>query len=327
MSMRRRVRVSAGALALTFALSGTLWLSGSAAAAPAPIVIGSCATSVQGAPGQPVSLSPSAVLSPVVSAVRALDPLNLITPTVRNTFAALPPIPIGALPTGTGYISGGTIANAVTAQLRAIPLLGPILAGVVSTVQASLTSACGVTVTGVNAAAAPVQSGAEQLADAANQAESQVVPGAGGTQPGTGKPGGGSGGSSPGGGSSTGGSGPLLPNQPVLGGMSPDDLSQFLWPGGRSPMSDYSGIPYARAGLFAPSPGVRYGGAVSGYTPQFGILGSADQDGVQVAGNAEALRPPSGTKIALPVLLAVFALAGVTAALVRTWVLRRAPAA
>jgi uncharacterized membrane protein YgcG len=327
MSMRRRVRVSAGALALTFALSGTLWLSGSAAAAPAPIVIGSCATSVQGAPGQPVSLSPSAVLSPVVSAVRALDPLNLITPTVRNTFAALPPIPIGALPTGTGYISGGTIANAVTAQLRAIPVLGPILAGVVSTVQASLTSACGVTVTGVNAAAAPVQSGAEQLADAANQAESQVVPGAGGTQPGTGKPAGGSGGSSPGGGSSSGGSSPLLPNQPVLGGMSPDDLSQFLWPGGRSPMSDYSGIPYARAGLFAPSPGVRYGGAVSGYTPQFGILGSADQDGVQVAGNAEALRPPGGTKIALPVLLAVFALAGVTAALVRTWVLRRAPAA
>jgi uncharacterized membrane protein YgcG len=326
MSMRRRVRVSASAVALTFALSATLWLSGSAAAAPAPIIIGSCATSVQGAPGQPVSLSPSAVLSPVVSAVRALDPLNLITPTVRNTFAALPPIPIGALPTGTGYISGGTIANAVTAQLRAIPLLGPILAGVVSTVQASLTSACGVTVTGVNAAAAPVQSGAEQLADAANQAESQLVPGAGGggTQPGTSKPG--SGGSSPGGGSSSGGSAPLLPNQPVLGGMSADDLSQFLWPGGRSPMTDYSGIPYARAGLFAPSPGVRYGGAVSGYTPQFGILGSAGQDGVQVAGNAEALRPPSGTKIALPVLLAVFALAGVTAALVRTWVLRRAPA-
>jgi hypothetical protein len=109
--------------------------------------------------------------------------------------------------------------------------------------------------------------------------------------------------------------------------MSSDDLSQFLWPGGRSPMSDYSGIPYARAGLFAPSPGVRYGGAVSGYTPQFGILGSAGQDGVAVAGNAEALRPPGGTKIALPVLLAVFALAGVTAALVRTWVLRRAPAA
>jgi uncharacterized membrane protein YgcG len=323
MSMRRRVRVSAGAVALTFALSATLWLSGSAAAAPAPIVIGSCATSVQGAPGQPVSLSPSAVLSPVVSAVKAVDPLGLIWPGVKSALSALPPIPIGVLPTGTGFISGAAIATSVIAKL---PLLGPLFA---DAIRSSLTSLCGVTVTGVNAVAAPVQSGAEQLADAANQAESQLVPGAGGggTQPGTSKPGGGSGGSSPGGGSSSGGSSPLLPNQPVLGGMSADDLSQFLWPGGRSPMTDYSGIPYARAGLFAPSPGVRYGGAVSGYTPQFGILGSAGQDGVQVAGNAEALRPPSGTKIALPVLLAVFALAGVTAALVRTWVLRRAPAA
>ncbi|HEV8559001.1 MAG TPA: hypothetical protein VGR06_21730 [Actinophytocola sp.] len=321
--MRRRVRVSAGAVALTFALSATLWLSGSAAAAPAPIVIGSCATSVQGAPGQPVSLSPSAVLSPVVSAVKAVDPLGLIWPGVKSALSALPPIPIGVLPTGTGFISGAAIATSVIAKL---PLLGLLFA---DAIRSSLTSLCGVTVTGVNAVAAPVQSGAEQLADAANQAESQLVPGAGGggTQPGTSKPGGGSGGSSPGGGSSSGGSSPLLPNQPVLGGMSADDLSQFLWPGGRSPMTDYSGIPYARAGLFAPSPGVRYGGAVSGYTPQFGILGSAGQDGVQVAGNAEALRPPSGTKIALPVLLAVFALAGVTAALVRTWVLRRAPAA
>ena len=78
--------------------------------------------------------------------------------------------------------------------------------------------------------------------------------------------------------------------------------------------------------LFAPSPGVRYGGAVSGYTPQFGILGAdPNQNGVSVAGNAEALRAPSGTRIAFPVLLAVFALSGVTAALVRTWVLRRAP--
>jgi hypothetical protein len=91
-------------------------------------------------------------------------------------------------------------------------------------------------------------------------------------------------------------------------------------------MVDYSSIPFARPGLFAPSPGVRYGGSVSGYTPQFGILPS-DPDGVQTAGHADALGTPSSTKIALPVLLAVFALSGVTAALVRTWVLRRAPVA
>ena len=327
---QRRTKKFAAALALFFATSTAALLSGStAAAAPPPIVIGSCATSVQGTPGQPVSLSPSAVLSPVVAAVRALDPLGLIWPTVKSTFAAMPPIPIGALPTGTGYISGGTIANAVNAQLRNIPVLGPILSTVTSSLQSTLTSMCGVTVTGVNAAAAPVQSGAESAADTANRAESQLIPGGsgGGTLPGTTKPGGGTGGSGP---TGTGGSttGPTLPNQPVLGGMSGSELdfSQFLW-SGRAPMVDYGGIPFARPGLFAPSPGIRYGGSVSGYTPQFGILGGSDKDGVQVAGNAEALRAPSGTKIALPVLLAVFALSGVTAALVRTWVLRRAPAA
>ncbi len=63
-----------------------------------------------------------------------------------------------------------------------------------------------------------------------------------------------------------------------------------------------------------------------GYTPQFGILGTDNPgDGVQAAGRAEALTPPEGQKIALPVLLAVLALSVVTAALVRTWVLRRAP--
>src|SRR5437660_6007324 len=305
MTMGRRVRGLAAALAVVFAVVTTSLLAGSAGsanAAAAPIVIGSCATSVQGAPGTPVSLSPSAVLSPVVDAVRAVDPLGLIWPTVRNTFAALPPIPIGALPTGNGFITGGTIANAVIAQLRNIPILGPIIATVAATVQSTLTSMCGVTVTGVNAAAAPVQDAAKAIADASQQAAAGLTgggtggggtaPSKGGTSPGTGS----------GGGAGT--SQPVGPNQEVLGGVpfSGVDLSQFWWTG-RSPMADYGSIPFARPGLFAPSPGVLYGGSVSGYTPQFGILGSDNQDGVQAAGHAEALDAPSGNKIALPVLL------------------------
>lgn len=329
--MGRRVRGIAAALAIVFAGSATSLLAGSATAAAAPpIVIGSCATSVQGTPGQPVALSPSAVLSPVVDAVRAVDLLGLIWPTVRNTFSALPPIPIGALPTGTGYITGGTIANAVVGQLRNIPVLGPVLGAVVTSVQGTLTGMCGVTVTGVNAAAAPVQDGAKAVADASQQAAGSLpgsVPGGGGTLPGK-TPGSGGGGSTPGGGAGGGGGGAPAqgPNQPVLGGVpfGGVDLSQSWWTG-RSPMADYSSIPFARPGLFSPSPGVLYGGSVSGYTPQFGILGTDNQDGVQAAGHAEALSVPSGNKIAFPVLLAVFALSGVTAALVRTWVLRRAP--
>ncbi|WP_326919726.1 hypothetical protein [Actinophytocola sp.] len=325
------MRGFAAALTLVVAGSVTGLLAGSATAAAAPpIVIGDCSTSVQGAPGTPVSLSPSAVLGVVVDAVRAVPLLGPpLAGAARDAFAALPPIPIGALPTGTGYITGGTIANAVTAQLRQIPLLGPVLSAVVASVQSTLTSMCGVTVTGVNAAAAPVQDGAKSVADASEQATGQLPgtsPGPGGGAPGTGGPSTGApGGGTPG----DGGVAPTMPgpNQPVLGGVpgSGMDLGRFLWTG-RSPMSLYGSIPFARPGLFVPSPGVRYGGSVSGYTPQFGILGSDDADGVQAAGHAEALRPPGGNKIALPVLLAVFALSGVTAALVRTWVLRKAPA-
>lgn len=330
--MRRRVKGFALALAVVFAGASASLLAGSAnAAAAPPIVIGSCATSVQGAPGQPVSLSPSAVLGVVVNAVRAVPILGPpIAAAAGSAFAALPPIPIGALPTGTGYITGGTIANAVVAQLRNIPLLGPILAAVVSSVQGVLTGMCGVTVQGVNAAAAPVQDGAKAVADASQQATGGLTGGGtgGGGSPAPGKggggttPGGGGGGSTPGGGQSQ------LPNQEVLGGVpfGGVDLSRFMW-SGRSPMADYSSIPFARPGLFAPSPSVLYGGSVPGYTPQFGILGTDNRDGVQAAGHAEALTAPTGSKIALPVLLAVFALSGVTAALVRTWVLRKAPAA
>ena len=325
--MRQRVRGIALALTVVFAGAATSLLAGSANAAAAPIVIGSCATSVQGTPGQPVSLAPAAVLGVVVDAVRIVDPLNLITPTVRNAFAGLPPIPIGALPTGTGYITGGQIANQVVAQLRNIPLLGPVIATVAGTVQGTLTSMCGVTVTGVNAAAAPVQEGAKSVADASQQATGGVTGGTpgGGTAPGTGGPSTGNPGGTPG---SPGGTSPRQgANQEVLGGVpfSGVDLGRFMWTG-RSPMADYSSIPFARPGLFAASPGVLYGGSVSGYTPQFGILGTDNPDGVQAAGHAEGLGVPAGNKIALPILLAVFALSGVTAALVRTWVLRKAPA-
>ena len=119
------------------------------------------------------------------------------------------------------------------------------------------------------------------------------------------------------------------PNQPPLGGLPGMGLDLYqpgLWNFGRWPMADYSDIPFARAGLWAPSPGVRYGGGVPGYSPEFGIVGDTPpDDGVSVAGRAEAIDPPVGQRVEFPVLLAVLALSCVTAALVRTWVLRRAP--
>jgi hypothetical protein len=322
--MRRRVNSVVSAVALVFVTSLAVLLAGSGTAVAAePIVIGSCAASVQGTPGQPVSLAPSAVLGIVTDVVRAVPILGPpLAGAANQAFAALPPIPIGALPNGTGYITGATIANAVNAELRKIPLLGGIITAVATGVQQQLTALCGVTVTGVNGAAAPVQDGAKAVADASEAGVGQVVPGA----PGSGNPGtGGSPGSNPG---TTPGGGSPSPNQPVTGGTNGLGLQlyqQGLWDFGRSPMADYSNLPFARAGMWAPSPGVRYGGGVPGYSPEFGIVGDTTDDGVSVAGRAEALKPPMNQRVEFPVLLAVLALSGVTAALVRTWVLRRAP--
>lgn len=328
--MRRRVKGLIFALALLFGVASLTLLSGSANTAHAaePIVVGSCQANVQGAPGQPVSLAPGAVLGIVTDAVRAVPILGPpLAGAANQAFAALPPIPIGALPTGTGYITGGTIANAVNAELKKIPLLGPVLSTVLGTVQNQLTALCGMTVTGTNAAAAPVQDGAKTAGDTSEAIVGQVLPGVPGSTPGGGNPGtnpGSNPGTGPGG-----GSGAPAPNQPVTGGLPDLGLQLYqpgLWDFGRSPMADYSNIPFARAGLWAPSPGVRYGGGVPGYSPEFGIVGDTlPDDGVSVAGRAEALNPPASQRVEFPVLLAVLALSGVTATLVRTWVLRRAP--
>lgn len=313
-----------------------------------PVVIGSCATTVKGAPGTPVELRPSAVVSPITSII---DAVPILGPTLagpfKSAFTALPPIPIGSLPTGTGTITGGQIANAVTAQLNKIPLLGPVLGTITGTVQSTLASLCAVTVTGVNAVTAPVQQGASTIDSASKQIQQQAgllpksggTSGSGGTDPGkTGTSGGGSGGTTHSGGGG-GNSGMPSSNSPVLGGLPAGLGSGGSLFGGatlldyglaESPLARYAGIPFASAGLFDPSPGVKYGGSVPGYSPTYGVLGQGGDDGtsddVRTAGHAEALSLPGGTLgngVGLPMLLAVLMLAGVTAGLVRTWVLRR----
>jgi len=128
-------------------------------------------------------------------------------------------------------------------------------------------------------------------------------------------------------------------NSPLLPGFFPGGGSAlggfpFTLGTGYAPMRDYSGIPYATAGLFTPSPAIRYGSQIPGYAPQYGLNGpdgTADGNGgVQTAGEAQALPSASdgftnGSN--LPMLIAVLALSGVSAGLVRTWVLRRMAAA
>ncbi|MGK3200047.1 hypothetical protein [Amycolatopsis sp. MEPSY49] len=152
-------------------------------------------------------------------------------------------------------------------------------------------------------------------------------------------PSGGTGGA-PQGGTPQGSGGIPEANSPLLPGFSGGGASPafggfpFAIGTGYAPMRDYSGIPFATAGLFTPSPALRYGSQIPGYAPQYGLNGpdqaAAGNSGVQTAGQAEALPSVSdgftdGSN--LPLLIAVLALSGVSAGLVRTWVLRRMAAA
>lgn len=86
---------------------------------------------------------------------------------------------------------------------------------------------------------------------------------------------------------------------------------------------DYSYVP----GSLPPWSKTRFGQA-PGQNPAVGDLLAGErktrQEQVRAAGRAESLPGNPGSRVALPVLVAAIALAGVTSALVRTWVLRRA---
>lgn len=307
-------------LSVTAATLLTL-ISASVGAVPAtaaePIVVGSCATSVQGTPGTPVSLSPAAVTQPITDLIRAIPLLGppLADP-FKQAFSQGKPIPIGAVQVGTTTISGATIANAVVAELQKLPLLGQIIGTLDKSVRSTLTSGCQVVVTGVNQVAAPVQDGAKAVADASQQAVGAIQapkPPAGQPQP---EPG-----TNPG---QQPGVNPGTPGA-TPGAPSNRDFSLYSFGAnfGRVPLFSYGSLPFAMPGLYSPSPGVRYGSQV----PRASNGNGLDIDPVQAAGRATALPRLGGPGgVGAPVLVAVLMLACVTGALVRTWVLRRTPA-
>ncbi|WP_290058041.1 hypothetical protein [Amycolatopsis solani] len=250
-----------------------------------------------------------------------------------------------------------------TTPLLGIPLdLGIVTEGtkvLTGTINAILGTLCQVTVNVVNTVVSPVPVVGAPAASAINQGVQGVTSGtqqglsalsggqpAPGQQPGTGgnpqqPPSGGTGGNPQQGGTQPGSGGIPEANSPLLPGFSGGGASPafggfpFSIGTGYAPMRDYSGIPFATAGLFTPSPAIRYGSQVPGYAPQYGLTGpdgtAADgSSGVQTAGRAEALPSASdgftnGSN--LPLLIAVLTLSGVSAGLVRTWVLRRMAAA
>ena len=317
---RQRVRRTAAVGAAAFVLAGSaaLTTAGTASAAP-PLVAGSCGATLQGEPGQPLTLN-------VSKALGLPGDLSLA---------------LGSVPAGTRTFS--VPGSKLLGIVGNLPILGPALPKV-----------CDVTVTGVNAAAAPVQDGAAAVGEAGRDAVGAVdgaVRGltSGGNQPAPQQPGGNKPAPQqpapqpgrPPGGIPEQQTGPVPglapPSSPLLGGANVPGFAALptSFDTGFAPMRDYSNIPAAQAGLFAPSPGVRYGGQAPGYSPQFGVLGrqpdqqrAPENEDVRTSGRAEALPGAGGNPmsdaIGFPVLAAVLALSGVTAALVRTWVLRKA---
>ncbi|WP_394360223.1 hypothetical protein [Amycolatopsis sp. SB7-3] len=260
-----------------------------------------------------------------------------------------------AAETKTATCGGSVTAKTGDTILGKTPLLGiplnlgqagPVSGVLTGTINALLGTVCKVTVTVVNTVVAPVPVVGAPAAEALNGAVSgthEALTGGGakpapGTQPQPGKPAPGTPGS---GGPQTGGPGAPaqggapaggIPaaNSPLLPGTFTPNFGGLPWgiSTGYAPMRDYSSIPMATAGLFSPSPGLRYGGQIPGYAPQYGIAteNQAGNPDVQNAGQAEALPSVSDGFTQdgkLPLLIAVLALSGVSAGLVRTWVLRR----
>ncbi|ACU40830.1 hypothetical protein [Actinosynnema mirum] len=322
--MRTRSTRLAGVGAALAVVGTTAWLGAGTAAAAEPVVLGECRTTVRGEPGTPLALSASAVLGPVTDLVRAVPLLGpgLAEP-FRAAFAALPPIPIGAIPTGEGVVTGGQIAARVNGELGRLPLLGPVLTTVTGGVGQVLGGLCSVTAIGVNAAVAPVQEGVGGVADASEAIVGQVLPPAP-QQPAPQQP-----------------APPVpQPQQPpapqpeevpargVPQGSTTATASAVVAQGrdllrwganfGGAPAFGYGSLPFAAPGLFSPVPRGETGGPGAGR----GLPRAADREDVREAGRAQAL-PGLANGVATPVLLAVVLLACVTGALVRTWVLRR----
>jgi hypothetical protein len=286
--MQGRTRKAAAVGATAFVLAGSAVLATPGTAGAAETITAKCGDTVTAHPGDTIK-----------------SPLGLQTVTDGLTSI------VGGLLSGVCKITVNVVDTVVA------PVAGAPAAGAVDNTVAGATNG---TTSAVQGAAGALTGGSKQTQPAPQNPPS-------GGSPQTGPPGGNTGNPST-------GLPALIPgsSSPVLAGGDPAMFALLPFgSSGYAPIRDYSDIPYALAGLFAPSPGIRYGGQIPGYAPEVGALGDgSSQQGksVQNAGEAQALPANGGSglpgDVGLPMLIAVLALSGVSAALVRTWVLRGA---
>ncbi|WP_208608256.1 hypothetical protein [Amycolatopsis pretoriensis] len=278
--------------ALAAFVTGSAFLSAGTASASQQVVSNSCTGTVTGQMGDQIAITGASVKTLVTNGANNAGTLA-IGAWAGDSIAGVPAITVGQVPNSAGgEATGAAIGKAVRTALANSHSLGLGLDWnkTLNSVESTVAKACNLTLLAGNyvAPSTPGQ------------------PGTGGT--GTPQD------STPGG--STGNLSNLNPG--TAGGT-----------GGSAPMRDYGGIPTATAGT-AVAPGARYpaNGTLPGdaSVPQAGQGDQSGQSaGIRDAGNAQSLASNGASNdVQLPMLLAVIVLAGVTAGLVRTWVLRRA---
>ncbi|PRX47667.1 hypothetical protein B0I33_105247 [Prauserella shujinwangii] len=300
----RKVLVSTAAAAV---LTGVSFFGGGTAAATT-LQDESCTSAISGPVGDDVVLAGATVKGVVKTAAeeaRGFWTLLTVWPDHLANEIAKEQLPVGTVPNApSGKIDGATVGAAVREALKDEHGLGATAdtkRRTLDHITKKVAGTCGFVVRAANYVA-PTTSSPKQ----------QPRSGSGGGQADT--P------SSPGS-TSAPGSASLLPQGSGTGYAAPRDYGDI--PAAQAPSAGIAVPPDLR---YAPSSGT------PGETPEFGILGADGRDGsdggrnadVRNAGNADALAADhSPGDVQLPMLLAVVALAGVTAALVRTWVLRK----
>jgi hypothetical protein len=287
MGRRSRTTVVAGTVALMFGASASF-----GAASAAAVTGTECGGTVRGAPGESVSVNPDSLLG--------LGPDRLVN--------------VGTVP------SSGSRTIDVTGALSG--LLGPLAPGCSIVAQATEP---------VEKAAEPVVKAAEPVVKAVEDATGQQLPGSPAPERGQPTPEperSPSGSNAP---ATASNAAPAPAPAPQFGPFLPlsfdvGPAQQGVYNFSSLSLYDYRKLFGVTPGQFGqlPSSNLFGGSELFGPTPQFGILGadSAAAKDVAAAGRAEALPTASADRVALPVLVAVLALSGVTAALARSWILR-----
>ncbi|MBB4687300.1 hypothetical protein [Amycolatopsis jiangsuensis] len=307
--MQDRTRKATALGAAAFVLAGSAALAAPATASAAPETLtAKCGSTITAKPGDHVKAT-----TPLLGLPLDLGVVGKVSGVLTGTINAV----LGTVCHVTVHVVDAVVAPVPGIGAPAASAVNGVVAGTTDTAQQGL-SAAGKALGGEPVAqnpgpnpqqpppgGAPHQGGAPAGQSPIPGVNSPLLPAGGG-----------------------GGAGPLSSLVPNFGSLP------FGYSTGYAPMRDYSGIPMAMAGLFTPSPALRYGSQIPGYAPQYGLPGtggsSAGDRTVQNAGQAQAL-PTTGADhtngLDWPVLVAVIALSGVSAGLVRTWVLRRMAAA